>query len=57
VTCTTDADCPRLACGPCTAGEVVTREHMRIKCFRNPCPGEVSTCQHGVCAATGSGQR
>jgi len=49
VTCTTDADCPHLACGPCQTGAVVTRFFVGINCYRNPCPGSTATCRSGVC--------
>lgn len=49
VTCTTDADCPGLACGPCQSGAVVTRFFTSINCMRNPCPGSTATCRNGVC--------
>lgn len=49
IACATDADCPHLACGPCTSGEVVSRFVVSINCFRNPCPGTVAVCRGGVC--------
>lgn len=49
VTCATDADCPRLACGPCQSGDVVTRFFTSINCMRNPCPGSTAVCRNGVC--------
>jgi hypothetical protein len=49
VACTTDADCPRLACGPCKADEVVTRHYTSIECFRNPCPTAKARCADHVC--------
>lgn len=49
VTCASDADCPRLACGPCQSGDVVTRFFTSINCMRNPCPGSTAVCRSGVC--------
>ena len=49
VACATDADCPRLACGPCQSGEVVTRFITSINCFRNPCPGSTAVCRNRIC--------
>lgn len=52
ISCTTDADCPSLACGPCTAGEKVTQMLTHVNCFRNPCPGQVAVCSaEHVCVA------
>ena len=47
--CSRDADCPRLACGPCERGAVVSRYPTRVSCYRNPCPGAVAVCRGGVC--------
>lgn len=49
VTCSTDADCPHLACGPCESGAVVNRFIVSINCFRNPCPGSTAVCRNRVC--------
>lgn len=49
VDCADDADCPRLACGPCATGDVVTGNHTRVLCYRNPCPGAVAVCRDDVC--------
>lgn len=52
IPCTADADCPSLACGPCTAGEKVTQLVAHMNCFRNPCPGQVAVCSpEHVCIA------
>ena len=51
VRCESDADCPRLACGPCDAGTPITRS-MRVgpECVVNPCLDASAVCnaQH-VC--------
>jgi hypothetical protein len=49
VTCASDADCGRLACGPCKSGEVVLRQYTMVNCTVNPCPGTTSVCRNGVC--------
>ncbi|MBI2895327.1 MAG: hypothetical protein HYY06_17360 [Deltaproteobacteria bacterium] len=42
--CRTDADCPRLACGPCTSGTPVPGGPQPL-CAVNPCPGAVAVCR------------
>jgi hypothetical protein len=49
VTCASDADCGRLACGPCKSGDVVLRQYTMVNCTVNPCPGTTSVCRSGVC--------
>lgn len=47
--CTSDRDCPGLACGPCVPGEVVKHRDVMINCYRNVCPGTSAVCRGGVC--------
>ena len=42
--CKTDADCPPLACGPCTPGAVITREPTATNCAINPCLNARAVC-------------
>jgi hypothetical protein len=44
IPCQTDADCPSLGCGPCTPGEVVPRERLRVECHVDPCIDGRSVC-------------
>jgi hypothetical protein len=51
ISCKTDADCPVLACGPCTPGTVITKDMTQgPSCAVNPCLNAAATCnpQH-VC--------
>jgi hypothetical protein len=48
--CKSAADCPRLACGPCTPGTPITRDLLGgPSCFRNPCRNAESACEAGRC--------
>ncbi|MBZ0117267.1 MAG: hypothetical protein K8H88_09745 [Sandaracinaceae bacterium] len=49
LTCTTGADCPSLACGPCAPGTPVTELFVRVNCGHNPCPGVYAECENGIC--------
>jgi hypothetical protein len=52
IACGSDADCPHLACGPCTAGQPVTHLVATVSCTVNPCPGQVAVCSPAhVCVA------
>lgn len=42
--CETDKDCPPIACGPCTPGEVLTDENSAFDCKMNPCVGGGAVC-------------
>ncbi|MGK3992752.1 hypothetical protein [Sorangium sp. So ce1024] len=45
ISCTTDADCPVLPCGPCTPGTPITKELVAgPACAANPCRNASSTC-------------
>lgn len=44
ITCRTDTDCPRLACGPCAPGALIPGG-PQSECYRNPCPGAVGACE------------
>ncbi|MGH8173901.1 MAG: hypothetical protein ACREPX_12225 [Rhodanobacteraceae bacterium] len=45
VMCQTDADCPHLACGPCTPGTPITKEMTGgPDCAVNPCLDASSVC-------------
>lgn len=44
VPCESDADCPRLACGPCTPGRELTQWDIHIDCKMNPCDNGDSVC-------------
>jgi len=49
VACATDADCPHLACGPCTPGTPITKEMLGgPECAVNPClePSAVCSAEH-----------
>ena len=51
VACRTDAECPHLACGPCTAGTPITQSMINgPECTVNPCLDASAVCnaQH-VC--------
>jgi len=49
VTCSSDADCPRIVCGPCSKGAVVTVDHAYRECVVNPCPKATAMCRSGTC--------
>jgi hypothetical protein len=54
ISCKADADCPALACGPCTPGTVITKDMTRgPSCAVNPCSNAGATCnpQH-VCVVS-----
>jgi hypothetical protein len=46
IPCHTDQDCPRLSCGPCTPGTILTAElrDRPVQCFRNPCVNASAVC-------------
>jgi hypothetical protein len=45
VACSTDADCPHLACGPCTAGAPITQSMLGgPECAVNPCLEASAVC-------------
>jgi len=45
IACRTDADCPRLACGPCEAGSPITKEMVGgPDCAVNPCLDASAVC-------------
>jgi len=45
VACRTDADCPHLACGPCTPGTPITNEMLGgPSCAVNPCLDASAVC-------------
>ncbi len=45
ISCKADADCPALACGPCTPGTVITKDMTRgPSCAVNPCLNAGATC-------------
>ncbi len=50
--CKEDADCPRvLSCGPCKPDQPITSLHLRVACYKNPCPGREAYCtEDGICA-------
>jgi hypothetical protein len=51
IACKTDAECPHLACGPCTAGMPITQSMINgPECAVNPCLDASAVCnaQH-VC--------
>jgi len=49
VSCKTDDDQDSHACGPCNAGDVLTKQDVSIKCLRNPCPQTTVSCKNQVC--------
>lgn len=58
IACKVDADCPVLACGPCTPGTVITRERMNgPDCARNPCKNAASSCTDQVCVVHANTER
>lgn len=45
VACKSDADCPHLACGPCTAGAPITQSMLGgPECAVNPCLDAGAVC-------------
>jgi hypothetical protein len=44
IACKTDSDCPSLACGPCTPGEVIKKEREARECYVNPCLDAHAVC-------------
>ena len=45
VACRTDAECPHLACGPCTPGTPITKEMLGgPECAVNPCLDASAVC-------------
>ncbi len=45
LSCKTDADCPTLACGPCTPGTLITKKLLNgPSCARNPCKDAAASC-------------
>jgi hypothetical protein len=45
VACRTDAECPHLACGPCTAGAPITQSMLGgPECAVNPCLDASAIC-------------
>jgi hypothetical protein len=44
IPCETDEDCPPIACGPCTPGEVLTNENSGFDCKMNPCVDGGAVC-------------
>jgi len=59
IPCQTDADCPALACGPCTPGEPFTRERATVDCKQDPCMDGGSVCgpQHVCVVRPGAKKR
>ena len=51
VRCRSDAECPVLPCGPCTAGTLITRERLTgVACYVNPCRPPKAMCRaDGLC--------
>lgn len=52
LTCKKDGDCPKvLSCGPCKPDQPITSLHLRVQCYKNPCPGRKAYCNgDGICA-------
>ena len=58
VPCQTDADCPPLACGPCTPGKVITRDRGAINCAINPCLDARAVCgPAGACVVNAEARK
>ena len=55
--CKSDSDCPSLACGPCTPGEVITDQAMK-ECVANPCLDASAVCgPNGVCVVNAKARK
>lgn len=51
IPCQSDADCPGMACGPCSPGKVVTEREVKVDCKTNPCIDARLVCTEAkVCA-------
>lgn len=51
IPCQTDADCPGIACGPCSPGKIVTEREVKRDCKTNPCLDARLVCTEAkVCA-------
>jgi hypothetical protein len=56
VPCNADADCPHLACGPCTPGTPITYELLSgPECVVNPCNNPSATCNAQHICVVGAG--
>ena len=58
VPCQTDADCPPLACGPCTPGEIITTDGGAVSCTINPCLDARAVCgPAGACVVNAEARK
>jgi hypothetical protein len=56
--CKTDADCPPLACGPCTPGEVIKGDRVAVNCAINPCLDARAVCSPaGICVVNAEARK